>query len=208
MLKNAKYWVTYFNSKKFFFKNSSFSKFSFNFLKNFKGDVIDIGCGDGRDLIFFYKKTKKVIGIDKSKKAIEVIRKKHPLLKSNVFNGNFSKIRFDKLSDFYAIYSRFSLHAINKKEEKNFFKNLKKAKNNEYLFIETRTIKDELFGKGKKLSKNEFVHGHYRRFIFPEELKKKIKKLNYKILYFKIKKNFAKLKSENPCVLRLIAKKK
>ena len=74
-----------------------------------------------------------------------------------------------------------------------------------YLFIETRTINDEIYGKGKKIGKHEYVTSHYRRFIDPRDLKKKLSKFT-KILYFKESKNYAKFKNQNPWILRVIAK--
>ena len=86
-------------------------------------------------------------------------------------------------------------------------KGLEKQKNLEFVFIETRTTKDELFGVGKKIGKNEYIDTHYRRFIEPQVLKKQLSK-KFKIIYYKQAKNLAKYKKENPCVLRIIAKKK
>ena len=37
--------------------------------------------------------------------------------------------------------------------------------------IETRTIYDELFGKGFEVGKNGFITSQYRRFIDPKKLK-------------------------------------
>ena len=70
-----------------------------------------------------------------------------------------------------------------------------------------RTIYDDLFGQGKKLSKNEFVTSHYRRFINPIELRSEIKK-SFTILEYKVAKGLAVYKNENPKVLRIIAKKR
>jgi hypothetical protein len=75
------------------------------------------------------------------------------------------------------------------------------------LFIEVRTVYDELYGVGKKLKKNEYLTSHYRRFIDPMIFKKQIEK-KFSIKLFKIRRNFAKYKNENPLVLRIIAKKK
>ena len=66
--------------------------------------------------------------------------------------------------------------------------------------IEVRTIYDELCGKGKKISKYEFINTHYRRFIDPKIIKKDILR-SFKIKYFKVSKNFAKFYKENPKVL-------
>ena len=69
------YWETYYgkNSK---FKESSFARFVFNKIKGKKKykNLIDIGCGNGRDSIFFNKKNLDVLGIDISTSAIKKIR--------------------------------------------------------------------------------------------------------------------------------------
>ena len=118
-----------------------------------------------------------------------------------------SKINFNKITNkAFSVYSRFSLHAINKTEEKTFFNNLNKSKKLQLLMIETRTIYDELFGKGKKISTNEYLTDHYRRFIDPKDIKKKLKK-KFKIIYYFLGKNLAKYKKENPKILRIILKK-
>ena len=176
-------------------------------LKKYKGRLYDIGCGNGRDVIFFNKKNILCTGIDKSKEAIKKNKKKFNLFQDSFVKKNFCDLLNKKKKENISIYSRFTLHAINYKEEKILLNSFKNAKNMEYLFIECRTLKDELYGIGKKIGKHEFVTSHYRRFIDPKILKNKLKK-NFKILYFKQSKNFAKFKNENPCVLRLIAKKK
>lgn len=208
MISKFKHWNKFYHKRRSIQKNSKFSNFCLSYLKNFKGDIVDVGCGDGRDLVFFYKNNKKVIGIDSSLKAVDLIKKKYSKYNLSLINKSFCKVFFDKISSEYAIYSRFSIHAITSKEEKLFFRNLAKSKNVKFLFIETRTIEDDFFGKGIKISSNEYIFGHYRRFINPKDLIKKIKKLNFKILYAESKKNFAKFKKENPCVLRIVAKKK
>ena len=76
-----------------------------------------------------------------------------------------------------------------------------------YIFIETRSDKDDLLGVGTKVSKNEYITDHYRRFINKIDLVKKIRK-KFKILYIKESKGFSKFKKEDPCLIRIIAKKK
>ena len=71
--------------------------------------------------------------------------------------------------------------------------------------IEARTIYDDFFGVGKKISKYEYYTDHYRRFIDPSIFKRKLEK-KFKILFFKVDKNFAKFKNEDPKVMRVILK--
>ena len=200
-----KYWDNFYQKKKLIFKNTNFSKFCAKFLKNYQHLIIDIGCGNGRDTNFFLQKKFVCFGVDQSKKVITINKKKYVKFKKYFLNKDFSKINFDiYFKKKYSIYSRFSLHSINYKSELSFFNNLLKSKNLEYLMIETRTIYDDLYGKGEKVGNHEYVTDHYRRFIEPAVLKKKLKK--FKIIYFNINKNLAKFKNENPKVLRVIYK--
>ena len=206
MIKKSYYWNNFYLKKtppKF---SSRFAEFIVLKFKKKISSIIDLGCGNGRDTIFFLKKKIQCIGIDKSKIVIKKNKKKNILLKNIFLSRDFSKINFDKLSNKkFSIYSRFSLHSLNLIEENRLIQNLLKSKKLEYIFIETRTIYDELYGIGKKLKKNEFFSDHYRRFIDPEEIKIKLSK-NFKIVFFQCKKNYAKYKNENPKVLRIILK--
>ena len=83
----------------------------------------------------------------------------------------------------FSIYSRFTWHSINKENETIFLNKMSKITNLKYLFIETRSDKDELCGVGKKISKNEYITDHYRRFINKNDLLKKFEKLfDYKVI--------------------------
>jgi len=205
---NLKYWNKFYMKVNLTRKPTKFAKYCKRFIKNYKGQIFDVGCGNGRDVLYFNQNNIDCTGIDKSFYAIKNLKKKYGLLKEKFFNYDFclffkKKIKVKRFS----VYSRFTLHAIDYKNEIFFFQYLPKQKNLEYLFIETRTLKDDLYGVGKKIGNHEFVSTHYRRFIDPKKLKQIIKK-NFKILYFKQAKNFAKFKGENPCVLRIVAKKK
>ena len=147
-----------------------------------------------------------VFFLDKNKTIINNNKKKHKNYKDFFYCKDFSKVNFSKINkEKFSIYSRFSLHAINSNEEKTLIKNIIRSKNIRYLMIETRTIYDELFGVGKKISENEYLTDHYRRFVNPIEIKKKLNK-NFKLIYYFLGKNVAKYKKENPKILRLIYK--
>ena len=63
-----------------------------------------------------------------------------------------------------------------------------------------------IFMVWEKVGTHEFK-AHYRRFIDPADIKKKLRKFS-QIIYFKEAKNFAKFKNENPWILRIVAKVK
>ena len=201
------YWDNYYKITKGNLKPTPFSQTCAKLLKNYKGAIYDIGCGNGRDTIFFNKLNLNCYGLDQSSEAIEINQKKFKKYQKKFIKSDFVKYPFEKIKKNFTIYSRFTIHSINKKQEKALFKKIHKLKAIDYLLIEVRTIYDDLFGQGKKLSKNEFVTSHYRRFINPIELRSEIKK-SFTILKYKISKGLAVYKNENPKVLRIIAKKR
>lgn len=201
------YWNKYYNKFLSPAKPTAFAIYCKRFLKNYNNTLLDIGCGNGRDTIYFNKSKINCYGIDKSNQAIKILKKKNKKIKKKFINSDFSNFNYSKLKKKISIYSRFSIHSISKEKELIFFKQINKSDNIEYLFIEVRTVYDELYGVGKKLKKNEYLTSHYRRFIDPMIFKKQIEK-KFSIKLFKIRRNFAKYKNENPLVLRIIAKKK
>ena len=82
MINYKNFWKKFYKVKKPPVNNSKFAKFCLKYLKNYKGNVFDIGCGNGRDTIFFIKKKIDVIGLDQS----NVIKKN-----KNFFKKNFVK---------------------------------------------------------------------------------------------------------------------
>ena len=205
--KIEKYWNSFYKKKGLVIRPTKFSYFCLKFLKNYKNTLFDAGCGNGRDTIFFNRQGIDTVGLDISTKAIKNNKKKYKNLEKKFKRKNFCIFFKKRISEKFSVYSRFTLHSVNHLEESIWIKNLKSQKNLEYLFIETRTIDDEFFGVGKRVGKNEYFSDHYRRFIVPSEIKKKLSK-NFRIIYFRQSKSFAKFKKFKPNVLRIIAKKK
>lgn len=206
---SIKYWNKFYKKTNHIKKETLFAKFCAKKLKNYSGTLYDVGCGNGRDVFYFNKRKINCIGIDISHEVIKKnINGKRLLFRNKFIKSDFSSFFKKKIKNKkFSIYSRFTLHTINYKDEKKFLQNLSKQKKLDFIFIETRTTKDELYGVGKKIGRHEFISSHYRRFIDTKEIKKKLKK-KFIIKYFKEGKNFAKFKKENPWILRIIAKKK
>ena len=204
------FWNVFYKKKSAVSKPSNFAVFVKKFLKNYSSTIIDVGCGNGRDLFYFKKNKFDIMGIDLSKNAVSLIKKglKNTKDKKKIIHSDFASFDYKKnVKKKFSIYSRFTWHTINERSEGTLLKKISKIPNLEYIFVETRSDKDELCGVGKKISKNEFVTDHYRRFINKNNLVKKIKK-SFKIIYLKESKGFSKFKKEDPCLIRLIAIRK
>ena len=205
---NKIFWNKYYNSKDNNNKPSNFALFiNKKYIKK-NTYLIDVGTGDGRDSFYLRKKAKHVYCIDQSNIAIKKNRLKAKRLGlKNVTFKNLSSNRLKKIANKKVnfIYARFFIHAINEANE-NFF--LTSIKNNfepkTIVSFEFRTTKDVLMKKGKKLSKYERLTDHYRRFINTKKFEKKLKKMNFKILYKKLGINLSKSPNDNPHLCRII----
>ena len=200
------YWNKYYR-KDIKLKESSFARFVKKKIR-VNSEIIDIGCGNGRDSFFFSKNKFKVTAIDISKNAIKV--------NSLKTNKNLKFLEFDigknKLKKkFDVFYCRFFIHAINNEDENKLMLFLKKnKKKNSLAFFEFRNHNDKIFEKIKKKQHNnivEFEKGHFRRIINPKKFIKKVKdKNNAIVIYKKSSKNFSILKGENPNLTRIVFK--
>ena len=106
-----------------------------------------------------------------------------------------------------SIYSRFTLHAINDKQEDELLRNIRSSlKSGGRLYIEARTLNDDLYGKGEKVAPNSYIYnGHFRRFIDVEVLKEKLIQLEFKIISVVEGRGFSKTFESDPVLVRLIA---
>lgn len=203
-----KYWNNFYDSKNKIIEPSNFAKFIKKKILNKNDIILDIATGNGRDAFYFSKFSKKVYGIDKSNVAIKLSKEKvkNRKIKNLKFLNLLSEnIKYFKNKNIKFLYARFFIHAVNEKTEDKFFRDIKKYFDKKIkIALEFRTTKDDLIKKGRKISKNERVTSHYRRFIELEKFEKKIKKLNYKVIYKKIGKNLSKTNKENPHLCRLI----
>ena len=207
IIKHKIYWNKFYKNSDQVKRPSNFAVKIRKFLKNYKGSIVDVGCGNGRDLTYFVNNKLNIIGIDISKNAIDICKKKiSKKIHQDLFVNDFIKFNYNNIKKNISIYSRFTLHTINLKDEKIFLKKLINLSNLDFLFIETRSTKDDLYGKGKKIGKNEFITDHYRRFINKSDLINKLKK-KFKILYVRESKGYSKFKKEDPCLIRIIAQK-
>ena len=196
------FWDDYYRNKKFVFSNSDFSKLVKPYLKE-NSSIIDIGCGDGRDSIYFAKNKLFTEGIDISKKAIEINKQyENKFLKFTVLDlKNINS--FNKFYDF--AYCRFLFHAINEEIENDLLiwmsNNIKSS-----IFIETRILDKDILNI--KLD-------HYRRLFHEEDFINKLKSFGFKIIYSKSSKNFSRYKKEynvsdlkqDPLLLRVVISK-
>lgn len=202
------YW-NWFYRKEREIEPSKFARFvTETYIKAKKGDLLELGCGNGRDSFHFLNIGLKVVAVDSSKVAIDTLKscgnENAIFICSDFIN---SSILYQKTYDY--CYSRFTLHTINSKQQEILLKNIFKAlKRDGLLFIECRSINDELYGKGHQVERNAFIYEkHFRRFIVKDELLKEVLDCGFNVLYLEEERGFAPFGEADPPIIRLVAQK-
>jgi SAM-dependent methyltransferase len=165
--------------------------------------VIDIGCGDGRDAIFFASYGHDVVGVDASHTAVEACR----LLADSLGEGaTFIVSRIDEPglaarirgdAGPRVVYARFFLHAITEAEEEDLL-DLAAAISDpgDLLAVEYRTVRDS---SGAKVTKT-----HYRRFVLPAAFEARALALGFDVTYAVEGFGFAKYRQDDAYVARTL----
>jgi len=199
-----KYWNTEYGRAKIPTIPSQFAAFVANELKSDEVNVVDIGCGNARDAVFFASLGKHVLGLDGSQTVIKDNIEKY-YDKNTELNFNWLDLNDAVSSDFIlprkaVVYSRFFVHAIDEKAEVNFFKLLNNnLLDGQRIFLEFRTKYDANLQK--------VADKHYRRYISVPDFSKKLNENGFQIEYSITGKGFAKYQSEDAHVCRIIAEK-
>lgn len=168
--------------------------------------LIDLGCGNGRDSLYFMEHHLNVTGIDASEEAISQLNQ------LKLENGNFvcddfvsSKALYQVQYDY--IYSRWTMHAISEQQEDELLENVAEAVKEGGLFlIEARSIQDDLYGKGMCVGNNAFIyHEHFRRFMDKEIFIPKLENHGFRVISLEEGENYSKTETSNPVLVRIVA---
>ncbi|NNF34368.1 MAG: class I SAM-dependent methyltransferase [Saprospiraceae bacterium] len=204
MSESKAYWEAYYANHKEPKNESMFARFVKPFLHSQKS-LYELGCGNGRDSIFFAKEGVNVTGFDQCNNEIDYLNTKFEDFENISFEeGDFTSLGSKPKAQY--IYSRFTLHSINLESE---IRTLNWVTNHllpsGLFFIEVRSIKDELYGIGNEVEKDAFVTDHYRRFLELNSFIERIKDAGLNVLYKIQSRGLAPFKTEDPEVIRIIA---
>lgn len=202
------YWNDFYNKKHSDITEKS--RFAEYILKNKLKEgmqLIEYGCGNGRDALYFSKNRIRVLGIDASKTAIENLKDENT--EAVFVCADFTKAEDITEESFDVCYSRFTLHAIDLESEKKLIdQSFRMLKEGGIFCIEARSVNDPIYAKGECVGKDEyFYNDHYRRFLRIEELTKRLAHAGFLIEYAEENIDFAPSSQDNPPIIRVIARK-
>ena len=176
---------------------------------NQASELCDIGCGNGRDSAFLAETCSSVFAFDTSIEAIRTCRAKHSSFVNLQFiHGRFEQRALPLTANVNVAYCRFVLHAMTWEAQNSLFHELSSTLNDgSHFFIEARSTKDPLCGQGTRISANEWVHGHYRRFIDPDRCATDLETSGFKIHDLTEVYGASKFGDDDPVLLRIHALK-
>ena len=206
--RDTPYWNEYYSKNLALESPSPFAEFVGGYLEKGRS-LLELGCGNGRDSVFFARMGIEVTGIDTSDATVENLNNQVNLENCYFICDDFVCSPALFVTQFDYCYSRFSIHAINETQEVEVLKNVYGAlKQNGKFFIETRSVNDDLYGKGEKAGENAYIYdGHYRRFIVKKDLEKNAVNAGFQIIYSEENRGFAPFKNADPPIIRMILQK-
>lgn len=209
--RDTPYWNEYY--KKIAGEKALPSRFALDTVKVMeKGrKLLELGCGNGRDSLFFWHNGMDVTGVDASDFSIKNLNEKYQAKNLRFICDDFVHSDLLQRETFDYCYARFVLHAIDAEQEIALLKNVGHTlTNGGLLFIEARSIHDDIYGKGICVGPHAFLYNdHYRRFIDKDELCEQIHKNgDFEIRYMKEDRGFAPKGTSDPILLRAILERR
>jgi tellurite methyltransferase len=207
-MKDATHWNKNYKGARNFATPSQFAAFTLNEISDVN-TIIEFGCGDGRDTLFFSRQGIDVYASDGSTSAVEICRKLSAVNTTvscevvdysdlELITTWIRRVQLDFSSSI--IYARFLLHSVDSETENNLlhtFSELFKS-GTKNAFLEFRTDLDSDLPKE--------TPGHFRRFINLQEFEEKLLRYELGISYKREGQGFAKYGSDDAYVARYILK--
>ncbi|HET9836531.1 MAG TPA: adenylyl-sulfate kinase [Rhodanobacteraceae bacterium] len=199
------YWAGFYRKHAAVTAPSPFAKYCLGKLEPAQR-LLEIGCGNGRDAMFFAANGFGVTALDKSQAAIDA-GMEHNESGIEYICCDVVDVAGRVAGKFGVVYSRFSLHAMTRAEEERAIAAAHDLLSSGGMFcIECRSINDPLARTGDVLSPDERIAGHYRRFIALPELLDKLRGQGFEILEQVESRGLAVFGDEDPVVIRVLAR--
>ena len=207
---DKEYWEAYYKKESSNRLPSNFASYIFENYVGERKNFLELGCGNGRDSIFFANKELFVEAVDQVENQILFLQEEFQQLSNLKFYcDDFTDLKRDNKYDI--IYSRFTIHSISIEKQAKVLKwAFSKLENDGLLCIEVRGKKNEIYKKGTpvKGEKDAYVYNdHYRRFLDFKNLLVELENIGFVLQYSEEAKGFAPFNGLDETFIRVIAKK-
>ena len=209
---DKEYWEAYYTEHRVPGEPSLFAEHVANQLDRVDAPIslIELGCGNGRDSVFFHRQNLDVTAVDQVQQQIDYLHDEY---------GGVDRLRFKcadftdlgRDSEYDVVYSRFTLHSISRGEQANVLRwAYEQLREGGRLYIEVRGKGNELYERGEAVpgEPDAFVYeGHYRRFLDFGKLLEQLRGLGFEIASAEEAKGFAPYQDTDYVFVRVTARK-
>jgi tellurite methyltransferase len=207
---DKKYWENYYSSHTAPEQPSLFARFVLDTEIKEGSSLIELGCGNGRDCLYFARHNIHVLAIDQSETEIAELRTANTLPNLRLESADFTSL--GDIGTFDYVYSRWTLHSIKAHEEDRVIAWAQKhlPPGGKFL-IEARGKKNEIYKMGVPVEGEPdayIFNDHYRRFIDINVLTEKLKQAGFEITLATEETGFSPFKDTDYHFMRVIAVKK
>ncbi len=163
-----KLWEKKWKDRREQFSPNNFAIRAHKFIGKSHRKLLDLGCGNGHDSLYFAQNGLQVTAVDWSKdcldQLIELSKKKD--VKIEVIRQSIPQLKI-KDNSMDIIYAHLSLHYFDNETTESIFNKIYEAlRKNGLFFLKCKSIDDELYGKGRKLENNMYVFKNHVRHFF------------------------------------------
>jgi ubiquinone/menaquinone biosynthesis C-methylase UbiE len=202
-----KLWQSKWSDKTSQLPPNNFASRAYKILKPNHKTLLDLGCGNGRDSLYFARKGLQVTAADWSKSGLDQLKKlveKKKVANLEVIQQDISQLTF-KLNSFDVIYAHLSLHYFDDKTTRRIFDKLYSVlKKDGLLFVKCKSTDDMLYGRGRKLEEKMYKFRDHVRHFFDKEY---MTALLAKFQIIKVRRNSSVYHSYKSSFIEAIAKK-
>tara|TARA_Y100000996_G_scaffold291903_1_gene230765 strand:+ start:198 stop:869 length:672 start_codon:yes stop_codon:yes gene_type:complete len=151
-------------------------------------NLLEMGCGQGRDSIFFASFMDSVTSFDISEKAIkyvEKIKNQRNLSNLELFVHDIRKPLDLSKRKFQMIYSNLALQFFDESQLEKIFENISDImEKDSFLLFSTKKSGDKYHNFGTKLTDQSFEYKNITRFFFEKEKLENILEKQFSIISF------------------------
>ena len=141
--------------------------------KKIKGKLLDVGCGNGKNSVYFAQKGFKVLGVDFTKEAINLSQKYANTKKSSAkFEiKDITKKQFNNEKEYEVVIDCGCLHHLRKKYWNQYKKNiLRLIKEKGYFYLHGFSVNSKRIDNVSKKRNWVVRKGHYTHFFSIKEV--------------------------------------
>ena len=182
------YWESLFSKDDFFGTGpTKLAKYAEKILRNQNPKkMLEIGCGQGRDALYFASKGYDIDAFDLSHNAIEFLEKRKKELgfnnlKLKVHNTNQTFSYPSNQFDF--VYSNLALQFFDLSSMEKIFENIARVMKKESSFIfSTKKEGDKYYKTGKKINENAYQTKGVTRFFYDKKTLLSLLEENFEVV--------------------------